>query len=417
MSNVHPQDVLYWDERLSWVSAIFFIGSVGNASLKSVLPIPDSLWGLVSALVGAGILGSYFYYSKEMLRRSYHLFLSVVFLFALLYFLSAFLMISRGESLRSMLTGSALFTFAWWIPTGVYACSVYNKQILYDVWVKASYIMSAFSTIIFFFHIPDKQFDGVAEYNMAYGYFIILPLLIQIHEYQQKRYLWLLLLVLFEIFTIFVYANRGIILSLVFFLVYKFAFESDSMLRKVFSIMFLILFGLLMLSNIQTIATVAVSVLDSFGLESRTLGMLAGGVIDDMSGRDEIWSICFKMIEKRPLIGWGLGGEYTYLTHAFTGSLEADALCSPHNGIVQNFVNFGIIGGLFSSIIVLIPLFFINRIDDRNLKILIVVFCASRVIPNLVSGDGFFTEPKVAMYLFLFYFGNRKINNLQSLEA
>lgn len=398
------QDSAYWDTKLSWASTAFFIGSCANASLKSVLPIPESLWGVMSLLVGVGILGCYCAYSKEMMRRSSSIFLRTIFIFLFLYLLSAILMSSREEKLNSMISGNAFLTFAWWIPSGVYACSVYNKEILYRVWVKASYIITFFSIIIFFFHIPDKQYEEVAEYNMSYGFYIILPLLFQINEYQQKHQKWLLLLMLFEIFTILIYANRGILLSLVFFLVYKFAFESNSRARKIFSVMFLILFGLVMLSSIKTLATVAVTILDTFGFESRTITMLADGAIGETTGRDEIWKICFKMIAERPILGWGLGGEYTYLTQAFTGGTEADALCSPHNGIIQNFVNFGVLGGLVSNAIVLIPLLYFNKVKDPYAKILIVIFCASRVIPNLVSGDGFFTEPKCAIYLYLFYY-------------
>lgn len=397
----------YWDYRLSWTSAVFFIGSVANASLKSVLPIPDSLWGIISILVGVGIIVTYWVNSKEMLRRSSSILWRSFFVFTVLYMISVILMSSRGESLKTMISGNAILTFAWWIPTGVYACSVNNKEILYKVWVKAAYIISAFSIIIYFFHIPDKKYEELAEYNMSYGFYIILPLLIQINEFCRNKNKWLLLLILFETFTLLVYANRGIFLSLVFFLVYKFAFESNSIARKVFSIFLLTFLGLIMLASIQTIASVLASILDSCGFESRTLSLIVEGDLSNMTGRDEIWKICFKMIEERPLLGWGLGGEYTYLTQAFLGEPEASSSCSPHNGAIQNFVNFGIIGGIISTMIILIPLLYLNKVKDPYAKILIVIFCASRVIPNLISGDGFFIEPKVAIYLYLYYFWKR----------
>lgn len=395
-----------WDYKLSWASTFFFIGSVANASLKTILPIPDSLWGVISILFGVGIIGGFLLYSRELLKRSSQIFWRSITLFLVLYLISAVLISIRGESLAPMISGGAFLTFAWWIPSGVYACSVINKQILYEVWVKASYLLSFFTIIIFFFHIPSTRYESQAEYNMAFGFYIILPLLIQINEYHRIKKTWLILLVFFEVFTVLVYANRGILLSLVFFVVYKFAFESESRSRRVFAILFLFIFSLIMLSGIQTIATVAVNVLDTFGFQSRTLGMIAEGVIDETTGRDEIWNYCFKMIKDSPILGWGLGGEYHQLTVAISGTttIADSTACSPHNGIIQNFVNFGIFGGFVSTLIVVFPLLNFKKVKDNYCRSLILIFCASRVIPNLVSGDGFFIEPKVAIYLYLFYY-------------
>lgn len=401
------RDVNDWDRRLSWASAFFLIGSVANASLKTVIPIPDALWGLISVLVGVGILSFYFANSKEMLNRSSHIFWRSVGIFVILYLISAIMITWREEPMIGMLSGSAMLNFCWWIPSGVFACSVYNKETLYEVWVNASYIISFFCVIIFFFHIPTKEYESLAEYNMAYGFYVILPLIIQINEYKRKKRIWLLLLVLFETFTVLVYANRGVLLSLVFFLIYKFAFESNSRARKIFSILFLLFFGIIMLSSIQSIASAAVSILDVFGFESRTISMLAEGVVSDTTGRDNIWKVCFKMIEERPILGWGLGGEFYHIASVLSGTTTSAAVLvgsSPHNGVVQNFVNFGVFGGAVSTYIILLPFLRLNSVKDEFAKILIVIFGASRVIPDLVSGDGFFTEPKVAIYLYLFYF-------------
>lgn len=404
--NVDFYSITYWDVRLSWASTFFFIGSMANASLKTILPISESIWGPLSILFGVFIIGGYLLYSKEVLRRSHYIFWRTVSLFVILYVISAVLILLRGESLKSMIIGNVFLTFAWWIPSGIYACSVIEKKILYDVWVKASYILSLMAIIIFFFHIPTEKYEGAAEYNMSFGFYIILPTLIQINEFCKNKRFWLFFLILFEIFTILVYANRGILLSLVFFVVYKFAFESESTTRKVIAFLILLLVSLLLLSSIQSIATVAVAILDSFGFESRTIGMLADGIIDETTGRDAIWKYCFQMIEDKPILGWGLGGEYHQLSVAITGSnsVADDPSCSPHNGIIQNFVNFGILGGIISTMIILIPIFYLRKVRDNFCKALILIFCASRVIPNLVSGDGFFIEPKVAIYLYLFYF-------------
>lgn len=395
----------YWDVRLSWASAAFFIGSVSNASLKTILPIPDAFWGIVSGAVGLGIILLYAFSFKEMYSRASVFFRRSVSIFVILYLLSGGLIFLRDEPLGQMITGTAFLTFVWWIPSGLFACSVYDKSILYKTWVKASYIISAFSIAMFFFHTSSDDGQGT-EYNMFFGFNIILPLLIQINEFLRKKRMWLLLLVVFEVFTVIVYASRGILLSLVFFGVYKFAFESDSRLRKILSTIFLVVMGLAMFASIETIASFLLDLIEAFGVQSRSIEMLASGTISDTSGRDEIWEICFEMVKQRPLLGWGLGGEYYEIASKFAGVSGSDVSASsfsPHNGVIQNFVNFGMIGGIISTLVILIPLFYLDYVNDRNVKILIVIFGASRVIPNLISGDGFFIDPKVAVYLFLFY--------------
>lgn len=395
-----------WDYKLSWASTYFFIGSVVNASIKTVLPLPDSWWGIISGIVGLAIFSFYLYSFRELSKRSSSIFTKAVLVFLALYFLSAILLTIRGETLSTMIRYGVLLTFAWWLPSGLFACSVVDKKVLYRVWVKASYIISFFSIIIFLFHRSDGQYEELAEYNINFGFNIILPLLIQINECFRTKKIWLFILILFEVYTIIVYANRGVLLSLGFFFVYKFAYETNSIIRKIISTIFLIFFWVSIIPNLQTFASAAVDVLDYYGVQSRSLDMLAAGVFDDTSGRDNIWDICQQMILERPITGWGLGGEFQTLTNRIFGMTltENIASCSPHNGIVQNFVELGIVGGLISSLIVIIPLLRINTVKDRYAKILIIIFCAARVIPNLISGDGFFTEPKVAIYLFLFYY-------------
>lgn len=410
------KDSDYWDIRLSWASTVFFIGSACNASLKTILPLSDFLWGAMSVATGIMILLIYSISFKEMLRRSSFIFWRIIILFLFLYILSAVLVTIQGEPVIGMIKGSAFLTFAWFIPTGIFACSVKDKEVLYRIWFQASLYISGLVLLSFFFYIPPEDDNGT-EYNMTYGYNIMLPLLIQANEYTRRKKMWLLLFVLFEIFTVLIYANRGTLLSLIFFVVYKFAFESDNLARKFFSVVFLLLVTIFMLSSIQSIALFAVDVLDIFGLESRTLVMLASGMADDTTGREEIWAMCFNMIEEKPIVGWGLGGEFTHLSLLIAGRYELGQITafSPHNGIIQNFVNFGIVGGFISTLIIVLPLFHLKKYKNIYLHDMLLVFFSAGVIPECISASGFFTTPSVAVALFLFYFGGKNQHRFQSI--
>ena len=286
-----------------------------------------------------------------------------------------------------------------------------NSLILYEVWIKASFIISFFSLAMCFFYTPSDNSTGGYEYNIFFGYCLILPLIIQLNHFLRKKNKWLLLLVIVETIALLLFANRGVILSLIFFVLYKFAFESTSRVKRILAILFIFFSFVILTMNVQSLAGNAVKVLDVFGIQSRTLGLLADGTITETSGREDIWQQCFKMIKERPIFGWGLGGEYYEIGHKCFGASDAEVTASayhPHNGIIQNFVCFGIPLGLIVTLIVLLPLFNLKKYKEKNIHELLVIFASVAVIPICVSSANFFTTPSVAIYLYLFYYGDFK---------
>lgn len=400
------RDSDYWDIRLSWTSTMFFIGSAANAAIKLVFSLSTSFSSLLSIITGLVILSSYALCFKEMLRRSSNLFWKSVIVFFFVYAFSAIIILIHGDPLGQMIKGTAFLTFAWWIPTGVMACSVKDKSILYNVWVKASFIISFFALIIFAYHRPDEESTGGYEYNMFFGNCIILPLLIQMDYFTKNKKLWLLLLVILEAGAMILFAHRGVILSLIFYLLYKIAFESKSVVKRVLGFIFIALSFVILTSSIQTLAEYAVKVLDVFDIQSRTLDVIAGGAFTETSGRDGIWELCREMIKEHPIFGWGLGGEYYEIGTKWGGVSYEDITASayhPHNGILQNLVCFGIPVGLIITYFLLKPLLHLKRTKDVNVHDLLVIFSSAAVIPICVSSANFFTTPSVAIYLYLFY--------------
>lgn len=411
------RDSNFWDVRLSWASTMFFIGSAVNAAIKLVFSLSSSFSSLLSIITGLVILSSYALCFKEMLRRSSNLFWKSVIVFFFVYAFSAIIILIHGDPLGQMIKGTAFLTFAWWIPTGVMACSVKDKSILYKVWVKASFIISFFALIIFAYHRPDEESTGGYEYNMFFGNCIILPLLIQMDYFTKNKKIWLFLFILIETGAMVLFAHRGVILSLIFFILYKIAFESKSIIKRVLGFMFIAISFFILTSSLQTIAEFSVNILDLFGLQSRTLDILAGGVITETSGRDDIWQVCYDMIREHPIFGWGLGGEYYQIGHRWAGVNIEEVTASayhPHNGILQNLVCFGIPLGTIISLFLLFPLINLNKTKDTSVHRLLVVFAAASVVPMCVSSANFFTTPGVAIYLYLFY-RNRVIQKRSAL--
>lgn len=402
------KDLGYWDYHISFAVVFYFIASCANATIKTILNIPESLWGLLSILWGVFIIANFSYCFKEVSRRINKILVSSFVIFILIYSFSALLCSIRGEGLHLMLRESAFLTFVWWIPVGVYACSIVDKDVLYKMFVKASYLISILALLMFFMR-PIEINNGAAEYNMTFGNYIMLPILFHINEWLRKKKIWLLVFLLFEIVIVIIYGNRGVLLSLFVFVIYKFAWDNDSRTKKAIAIVILILIVYVLFINSQIIVSAMLSILDTLGLRSRTLEMIIAGSIEDSSGRDDVWRASFKMIEERPLFGWGLGGEYYELYNA-EQDIKGDApngSYTPHNGLIQNFVNFGLLGGLIANIIVSLPLFNLRKYKSVSTNNLIQIFFCAVAIPAFISASGFFIKPEVAIYLYLFYYGNK----------
>ena len=402
------KDYSYWDNRISIAVVFYFIASCANATTKTILGIPESMWGVLSMLWGVLIIYNFAFCFNEVYRRSKKILTSSFAIFIVIYSFSAVLCSIRGEGLHLMLRESAFLTFAWWIPVGVYACSVVDKEVLYRMFVKASYLISILALLMFFIR-PIEINDGAAEYNMTFGNYIMLPILFHINEWLRKKRIWLLVFLLFEVATVIIYSNRGVLLSLFVFVIYKFAWDNDSRAKKAIAIVVLFVIVYVLFVNSQIIVSGMLSILDTLGLRSRTLEMIIAGSIEDSSGRDDIWRASFKMIEEKPILGWGLGGEYYELYNAEQG-IKGDAAngsYTPHNGLIQNFVNFGIFGGLIANIIVSLPLLNLRKYKSVSTNNLIQIFFCAVAIPTLISASGFFIKPEVAVYLYLFYYGNK----------
>ena len=131
------------------------------------------------------------------------------------------------------------------------------------------------------------------------------------------------------------------------------------------------------------------------------------------TNRDIIWEDSKKMIEERPILGWGLGGEFYRLARV-EGGENIDNSFTPHNGVMQNLVNFGVVGGLIATIIFIIPYIKLGRIKTQYNQTLILIF-GSSIAAIFYSASGFFTNPSAAIFIYLYFF-HKKMTISNSLN-
>lgn len=389
-----------------------FIANTANYVIKSVLPISQSLWGTISIVIGMSIVLAWLSCIKEVYKRSSSLVLYsvVVFLFLLLY--SVLLCVTRSEPIDIVVeTFKQIFLF--YLPTGLYVVSVYDKKILYKTMLKYSYIIFVLMAIRMMsnYNVITSRVEQV-EYSMSFGYIILIPTILHLYEYMRSRKTLFLILSVIEIIALFVFASRGVLLSLFAFAIYSTIRGNRSQISKVFSFLILIVGFFLISVYGNQILKGSIDILGQYSIESRTLNMMAQENIDSDSGRKELFEISYKMIAEQPLLGWGVGGE----CHQFAkeiGQQTPDIHCSSHNGVLQAMVQLGIIGGLILTFLVIYPIFRIKRVKDEYHRRIIEVYYTAYVLPSITISSGFLIHPELAIMLFLFYFRNHKLRLLQ----
>ena len=245
------------DKKISSAVASYFIASAANATMKVTLPIPESAYRYVSILWGMFIVFFMLRALWPVLNRSRRILLRSYVLFAALYLVSGIMWISRGEPAMELFIG-------------VFACSVIDKKVLYDVLLRASYIISIILFLNLFFHTSDAAEEGV-EYDMFFGFAMIVPTLFHFNEFLSKRRFPILLLTVAEILSLVLYANRGILLSLAFFIFFALFFAGKSK-KSIYPALFVLLFIVLFIFRDSVVSGLA-NLFSLFGMESRTLNM------------------------------------------------------------------------------------------------------------------------------------------------
>ncbi|WP_321317213.1 O-antigen ligase family protein [Labilibaculum sp.] len=391
------------DEKLSFYVIFFFIIQALNGTIKSILPfLSKDIQSKMSLLAGVLILLVMVKSLRYVFKRSHVMFVKSYVLFFILYFLGALLSLMRGDPINLLISASAFWTFIWWLPMGLFVYSIQDKKILYNTLLKGSYIMSF---ILFLSLIPVilkiNFFVNAKEYNMFFSYMLIFPLLLHLNEYIRNKKYSLLIICLIEFFAIVLYGSRGALLCLLTFLILKIFYGQISYIKKVLipvSLLAIIIF-------FSASADYFLQVLSEHNLSSRTLEKIAAHEME--GGRDYIWEAGIKLISERPVIGYGLGGEFYQMTYQASEILGHGNMVSkvedltPHNGFLQLMLNFGILIGLIVGLYILFSILKLKTNDNSHVKDLLIITFSVFIIPAMTVSDGIFIKPGIAIYLYL----------------
>lgn len=262
------------------------------------------------------------------------------------------------------------FTLPISVPIALCVILIEDKYIFYH-YLKIVAYFTGFLSLIYGLRVFLGYYDLGFSYNQGYGYMLLFPIIVLF--YQGKKFSLVFAAVLFLLLLL--YGARGPLLSLVVF--FSYVLISKKQYGYCLLLVAIAIIGLPVLD----------SILESYGLSSRTLDLYLSGNLDADNGRNAIKAEIMKGIEQNPY-GWGLFGDRV-ITHGANNA---------HNFIREILCEFG----LYLGTIVLLLFFFqilkrflIVKGGDRD--IFALFFCAC-FIPTLVSGS-YLTSTNFAIFV------------------
>ena len=395
------------DLLLSRLASLYFVVMVANYSLKTYFKqMPNIVSMINTAMMGILVVAMFlslikvYKINKVVIQKSY-------IIFGLLLFLGCLINSSNGYPNDIIIKENAVWNLGLWIPLGCTVSAIYNKEILYKELLRASYVMALFLAFAFYTREVYTEYGQIA-YNMSFGTYIILPLLFHLNEFIKRKNKIVGVIMILELFALLVYGNRGSLLAIAFFIFTYFVMSNkSSKSTSIFvAVSFFVVFVVLLAG--EFLFEKLYSSLSSYGIQSRTLEMFFSGEISLSTERDELRAVTLDMIKDSPFLGWGFGGEYYEIAKRFgSTALGVNSNFNPHNGVLQNFVEFGVFLGLIATFFLIKPLFCTRKVRNGAHKDLLMIFGAQAIISKLISAAGFFTHPEVAVFVYLYYFRNR----------
>lgn len=401
------------DKRLSYALVGYFAAIATNSSLKTAFGLEDSGAGTLISMITFGVMALLIIRALLIvLKRNSSLFLRLYSLFLFVFIISIIINSIDNRPLNLIINYNLFWNFGLWIPLGCIAASIKDVGVLYRTLVNFSFLISFFLLLTFFKNSGTTNDSGSEKYDMTFGFAMALPALLHFNEFKKRKILLFLALGIIEFGSMILYGNRGALLPMIFYFIISFFHSNTKSHYKILSILLVATVGVFLFVFYDKIILWLVSFMSSHSIEhSRTLNMLIEDNLSDESGRDLLRTISFDMIMEKPILGWGFGGEYYEIAYRYSGVISGhiDQSFNSHNGIIQNLVNFGLLGGLISSYFCIRPLFGLRRMKSCDLYDIYLILGAVAIVPRLISATGFFINPDAAMILCLYFSKYRRV--------
>lgn len=345
------------DEHFGSYIITFYLILVCNFSVKT-LEIPMSLPLLFFLLGSIYFISVYKYFVAIVIKkRLAHLLVSEI-IFGTILILSA---IWNNFPVSFFMNRTVWISISISIFLAIYLME--DKLILYEKMRKHSYLISV---MLIFSYILTRE---NISYNMSLGYYLLPTSLLHINEWIEGRNRILnSLFCIIEIYIICVFGSRGVMLCLLSYIGIRIFMKLETIQVKiVFSSLAVVLLGIVFL-GFQMLDTSNEIVDNSYILSSLKNGTFF------KSARSTIYKNSLEMILEKPVLGWGIAGEFFIL-----GTY-------PHNFFLEVMIDFGILlGGAFSIYVICKTIIAFKT--QQNIKELLVILLCAGFFPTMLSGS------------------------------
>ena len=302
------------DEVFSKCLSFYWASAIANSVFKRIIG-GGTMGTIVSAVVCMPV---FFYFALRALfilcrKRDRCIILVMPVLIFILAFAVSYL---RGTPLDPMPTLIMWGMLGLFQATVIISISDYN--VLYEEFRRMIpiYLVLALPSAL-----ASKAAD---EYMMHFSFLLVLPICISFYELFEEKHLSYFIPFLLFLVIVVLFGSRGPIGCILAFILLHVIFKSKKIAIKIL----VIAVSIALILFYQNLLDFAGYLLERFGISSRTLELIASDPFHD-SGRGLLHSQAQKLIDLKPILGWGVGGE----------RITMDVY--PHNIVYEFLVDFG----------------------------------------------------------------------------
>lgn len=251
-----------------------------------------------------------------------------------------------------------------YIPLALAAYNITNRKIL----LKALYVVALVSVPLLSLTALLSYKNWSSSYDMSLGYIMIFSVLILLADCSIEFKVYdIVLAVIMGLFTLFIGSRGPFICVIVFIFIELLLSKRYSTRKKTFIIVSMIGLGSIIAKNFDNILMWVYQMSVKLGFNSRSIYLLMQGeAVSEDSGRSGLQEHYMELINQKPVIGYGVMGNWLSETYY------------PHNIVLEFLLSFGC---LLGSILLIIILFLmINAIKTKNkydsaLAIIFISYC------------------------------------------
>ena len=358
------------DKRLIQFIIGYSFFSMLNTAIKSLMPMSNTTWQLLSYLTGFIIFFLLIRSISIALSRKGRLFVIIEALFVALITYSILI----GTKIDSTLITKSITTLGICVTSAIYIAAIFDLNEYYRYWGKMSSIFILIISISMIFGVRNEV---LGSYSQTLGYSLLIPIMFQIDIALDSNKLINYFKVLIGLIVLILFGSRGPLFPIFVYLVLR-IFLGIPQKGKRWIIIIISIFLLLgiFLSYDFILEKIQEFLWDS-GINSYTLNRIINESFRESEARTKLLQIYWKLIKERPIWGWGI-----------YGGMIGEGL-SPHNGIFDILMAFGFIIGIPICIILILLVLRIVFVDRGIYQKLLLIYGSCIIRLFFYSGNIF----------------------------